>query len=40
MQLEVKGKYKHYKIAKQILQNMEKNWIIQVFDPPKIDTTR
>ena len=40
MQLEVKGKYKHYQIAKQVLQNIEKNWIIQVFDPPKIDTTR
>ena len=40
MQLEVKGKYKHYQIAEQVLQNMEKNWILQVFDPPKIDTTR
>jgi hypothetical protein len=40
MQLEVKGKYKHQATATQILQNMEDNWVIQVFDPPKIDLTR
>lgn len=40
MELEVKGKYKHLEIAKQILQNMENDWIIQEFDPPKIDMTR
>ena len=40
MQLEIKGKYRHYKIAKQVLQNIEKNWILQVFDPPMLDTTR
>ena len=40
MQLEVKGKYKYLTIAKQVLQNIEKSWVIQVFDPPKIDLTR
>jgi len=40
MQLEVKGKYKQQATATQILQNMEDNWVIQVFDPPKIDLTR
>ena len=37
MQLEVKGKYKQQATATQILQNMQDNWVIQVFDPPKID---
>jgi hypothetical protein len=40
MSLEIKGKYKYLEIAERILQNMKKDWIIQVFDPPKIDTTR
>ena len=41
MELEVKGKRKHYTIVMQVVQKMKKkNWIIQVFDPPKVDLTR
>lgn len=40
MEQEVKGKYKYLEIAKQLLQHMEKNWTIQVFDPPRVDITR
>jgi superoxide dismutase len=40
MQLEVKGKYKHLAVVTQILQQMDDEWIIQVFDSPKMDTTR
>jgi hypothetical protein len=40
MQLEVKGVYKQQMIVKQILQNLNERCILQVFDPPKIDTTR
>jgi len=40
MELEVKGKRKHYMVAMQAIQNMDKSWILQVFDPPKIDLTR
>ena len=39
-QLEVKGKHKQQAIVKQILQNLNQRCILQVFDPPKIDTTR
>lgn len=40
MQLEVKAKYKHHPFVIQILHEMKKDWILQVFDPPKIDMTR
>ena len=40
MDLEVKGKYKQQAIATQILQKLENDWILQIFDPPKIDMTR
>jgi hypothetical protein len=40
MELEVKGKRKHYMVAMQRIQRMRKDWIIQVFDPLKIDMTR
>jgi len=40
MQLEVKGKYKHLTLAKQILQNLNEHYVLQIFDPPKIDLTR
>lgn len=40
MQLEIKGKYKHLTVAAQIIQHMDRDWILQVFDPPKIDMTR
>jgi len=40
MQLEVKGKHEHLILATQILQDIDKLYILQVFDPPKIDLTR
>lgn len=40
MQLEVKGKYKHIPIVRQILHEIKDDWILNVFDPPKIDMTR
>jgi hypothetical protein len=40
MELEVKGKYKHLAVARQIIQSMDGNWILQVFDPPRMDLTR
>ncbi len=40
MQLEVKGKYEHIQVVRQILQKMKDDCILQVFDPPKIDMTR
>ena len=40
MSLELKGKYKHLEIAMQIIQSMDDNWIVQIFDPPKNGRTR
>ena len=40
MELEVQGKRKHYMTATQVIKKMNDNWIIQVFDLPKVDTTR
>jgi len=40
MNLEVKGKHEHYTFALQVLHALEADWILQVFDPPKIDKTR
>jgi len=40
MELEVKGKHQQYAVVKQILQSMKSNWILQIFDPPKVDMTR
>jgi hypothetical protein len=40
MNLEVLGKYKHLPIISQILQGFKTGWILKVFNPPKIDTTR
>jgi hypothetical protein len=40
MELEVKGKRKHYTVAMQAIQKMDEGWIIQVFAPPKVDMTR
>jgi len=40
MELEVKGKYKYIAEAKQIIQSMKSELILQIFDPPKIDLTR
>lgn len=39
-QLEVKGRRKHSKTVKYILQVIEKEWILKRFDPPKKDSTR
>ena len=40
MALEVKGKYRYLAIATQIIQRMKEDWILQIFDPPKMDLTR
>lgn len=40
MNLEVKGKRKQYTTAMQMLNHMDDDWILQRFDPPKIDMTR
>jgi hypothetical protein len=40
MNLEVKGKRKLYSIAKEILSRLDKDCILEVFDPPKVDLTR
>lgn len=40
MELEFKGKYQYINVAKQIIQDMDSKWILQVFDPPKVDLTR
>lgn len=40
IELEVKGKYRYYDVVKQIIQNMDSKWLLQVFDPPKNDLIR
>jgi len=40
MNLEVKGKRKHYAFVRNILSKIEENYVIQIFDPPKVDLTR
>jgi hypothetical protein len=40
MELEVKGKYKYLPVIHRILQMLKDDLILQVFDPPKMDTTR
>lgn len=40
MNLEIKGKRKQCMVAMQILHKMENDWIIEIFDPPRIDMTR
>lgn len=39
MNLEVKGKSEYTPVVRQILQELKDDWILQVFDPPKIDMT-
>ena len=39
-QLEVKGRQRHSKTVKHILQIIEKEWILKRYDPPKADSTR
>ena len=40
MNLEVKGKYKYLPVIKRILQMLKDELILQIFSPPKLDTTR
>ena len=40
MELEVRGKRKYYMAAMQAIQIMDKSWVLQIFDPPKMDLTR
>ena len=40
MNLELKGKRKQYTTAMQMLSHMDDDWVLQRFDPPKIDRTR
>ena len=40
MQLELKGKKDHTQTAQHILKIIDKNWILEQFDPPKEDLTR
>ena len=40
MELEVKGKRKHYMAAMQAVQEMDDRWILQIYNPPKVDLTR
>lgn len=39
-QLEVKGRRKHSKTVQDILRFIEKEWILNRFNPPKKDLTR
>jgi len=39
-QLEVKGRRKHSKTVQDILRFIEKDWILNRFNPPKKDLTR
>ena len=38
-QLEVKGRQKHSKTIREILQALDKEWILKRFDPQKEDLT-
>jgi hypothetical protein len=40
MNLDLKGKYDRLPFVRQIIQELRDNWILEVFDPPKIDMTR
>jgi hypothetical protein len=40
MNLEVKGKRKQYAVAKDILSKIKKDYVLEIFDPPKVDLTR
>ena len=40
MNLEFKGRYEHLSLIRKLLQTMSDAWILQVFDPPKMDMTR
>ena len=38
--LEVKGRRKQFSMVQQMLKMFEKVWILNRFDPPKVDLTR
>jgi pantoate kinase len=38
--LELKGKRKQYAIAKEVLSKIEKDCLLEIYDPPKEDLTR
>ena len=40
MNLEVKGEYEHLVFVRQVLKELKDDWILEVFDPPKVDMTR
>ena len=40
MNLEVKGMYKYLPVVQQILQELDADWVLEIFDPPKPDLTR
>ena len=40
MNLEIKGKLGHLPVVRQILAQLQTEFILKVFDPPKLDLTR
>jgi hypothetical protein len=38
--LEVKGERRQYSIVIELLQVLENKWIVQEFNPPKVDLTK
>jgi len=40
MNPEVKGEYGHLPVVRRILAELQADYILKVFDPPKIDMTR
>lgn len=40
MNLEVKGRRRQYSIVRELLLILESEWIIQEFNPPKVDLTQ
>jgi len=40
MNLEVKGMRRQYRTSSENLKTLEDEWIIKIFNPPKVDTSR
>jgi hypothetical protein len=38
--LEVKGRRRQYQASNEILKALEDEWIIKIFSPPRVDTSR
>jgi hypothetical protein len=38
--LEVKGVRRQYSVVRELMKILEKEWIIEEFNPPKADLTR